>query len=412
MPAEKVIKVLGPIGSFKYLENGRPVAVNGVQLVDLITQITQLPPDTKAITVEIGSLGGSVPVAKAMRDVLKTLGLRMKITTKQVDDIASAGTIIFSAGKERLAARGINPHTGEKFKMMVHNTWIPSTSGNADELQAQADELRMSDQEFVDIYTQDTGITAEAIAPLMKAETFFDADQALALKFATGSYDAGSLQKAAYQPTTKQAMAKKDKSKSAVHALLVALGIETDEKVATAPPAEMVGKPITVDGAAAPDGVYHVMAGVITQVAAMPMEQGAAAGAGAAPAPAASAPAAPAAAAKGGEALTEARVLALIKEAQKKGTKDPDEEEDDEDPVDKLAAAIAKAIGKGQHAAAKGSRSTHQPAAYKPENRDADAKEWDRSFKAGEHVAMRKNEPERWAKLFFAKYGRWPKDAE
>lgn len=407
MPAEKIITVRGPIGSFKYLDNGRPVAINGMQLVDLMTQITQLPSDTKAITVEVGSLGGSVPVAKAMRSVLKTLGLRMKITTKQVDDIASAGTIIFGAGQDRIAARGINPHTGEKFKMMVHNTWIPSTSGNADELQAQAAELRMSDQEFVDIYTEDTGISAEAIAPLMKAETFFDADQALALKFATGTYDVGSLQKAAYQPTTtKQAMAKEKKT-SAIHALLAALGIETGEKVATAPPADLIGKPLMANGAAAPDGVYTCVGGMITQVAAVPMEQQAPAGAAAAPA-AAPASAAPAAAAKG--ELTEERVLALINAAKKKSTKD--EEEEDQDPVDKLAAAIAKAIGQGQHQAAKGSRSFHAPAAYKPENRDADAKEWDRSFKAGEHVAMRKSEPEKWAKLFYAKYGRWPKDVE
>lgn len=36
------------------------------------------------------------------------------------------------------------------------------------------------------------------------------------------------------------------------------------------------------------------------------------------------------------------------------------------------------------------------------------AKEWDRSFKAGEHVTMRKYNPLRWGLLFYAKYGKKP----
>lgn len=34
------------------------------------------------------------------------------------------------------------------------------------------------------------------------------------------------------------------------------------------------------------------------------------------------------------------------------------------------------------------------------------AREWDRSFKAGEHLAMRRENPEKYKKLFFAKYGK------
>lgn len=36
------------------------------------------------------------------------------------------------------------------------------------------------------------------------------------------------------------------------------------------------------------------------------------------------------------------------------------------------------------------------------------AKEWDRSFKANEHVAMKRDNPRKWETLFVAKYGKKP----
>jgi ATP-dependent protease ClpP protease subunit len=408
---ERTIKIRGPIGSFKYLDNGKPVQVNGMQLIDLVTQITQLPPETNALIVEIGSMGGSVPVAKSMRDVLKSVSGRMKVTTRQVDDIASAGTILFGVGKERIAARGINPNTGDKFKMMVHNTWLPQTSGNAEELHAQADSLQLSDAEFVDIYTEDTGVTAEAIAPLMKAETFFDADQAVAIKFATGVYNVG-LQQAAYSTNKKPTAMKGKKTNKALAALASLLGLETDETLGAA--TDLIGKAVMIDGAPAQDYTYTVKGGVITAVEPIAEEEAepaaGAAGTNGKPAPAA--------------AMTEERVLALIQGAGK-GKKKPaatDDDDDDDDAgtgdvIQKLGTAIATAIAQGQRqhkqgqrsgGAPGGSKEFAQPVGYNPTKRDELAKEWDRSFRANEHAAMKRDDREKWETLFFAKYGKMP----
>jgi ATP-dependent protease ClpP protease subunit len=372
---KKIISIIGPIGSFTIVNsNGEKEQINGIQLVDVVAQVTKLPADTKELDVEIGSPGGSVAVAKLIRGFLKGLQSRMTVTTKQVDDIASSGTILFSSGQKRLAAKGINPSTGKKYQFMVHNPWTTHASGNADELQKDVNDMRLTEEEMVGIYQEDTGIDKDAMKPLMTAESFFDADKAVDLKLATGTYEA--LNKAAYNPNQ---MAK-DNEISLVDQLKALLGIKKDNKVATAPPAELTGKAVMIDGKAAVDGVYTVVGGVITALAAVPDAK----------------PADPAGAPAGDTAMSKKdldEVIALIK-SQKS-------EADIEKIVnEKVAAEIVKIK--------KGIKTEHVPVGFTPETKADDAKEWDRSFKAGEHVAMRKDDPEKWTRLYYAKYGKMP----
>lgn len=398
------VRVIGPIGTFAYVdERGKKVQVNGMQLVDLIAQITSLPPDTKELTVEVGGLGGAVPVAKAMRGYLKSIQPRIAVTTKQVDDIASAHTIIFTSGSRRIAAKGINPETGSKFTNMVHNPWIGHTSGDADALEQETASLRLTEQEFIEMYGEDIGISAEAIAPLMKAESFFDADQAVSLKFATETYEA--LNQAAYQ--SKHSM--KGKKKLSFGERLAALlkgEIDGEDQLAAAPPAALMGKPVTIAGVAAVDGVYTVVGGVVTKLEAVEEEQ----------AEDATPPAASGAAGKKGEgqAVTAEQVAAIVAEAMK-GKKAKKEDADDDDDItseERIAIAVAKAINTSVeekfNSLKKGIKTNHVPVGFKPETKLDDAKEWDRSFKANEHAAMKRDEPEKYARLFYSKYGRMP----
>lgn len=392
-------------------ENGKPVKTVGMQLVDFTRQLTRLPEGTKDVTIEVSGMGGSVPVAKAMRSVIKAYAGRINFTSKQIGDIASAHTIVFSAPPKRLAAKGINPETGAPYWMLVHEPWVGHTEGTADDLAAESEDLRVTEDELIAIYQEDTGIDREAIAPLMKVESTFDADMAVDLGFATDTYPA--LNQAAYKSTT---MAKKTTAPTLAQRVLAALGItETSEKVATAPPAALMGKPVVIEGAPAVDGVYTVVGGVITALAPAPEAQAPAAQAAPGAAAAAAAPAATV-------GLTEEKVVALIKELTKKKktkTADPDEdEEDDDQPAagseERIAVAVAKAlntsIDQRFQQFGKSQRATHVPVGFKPENKLEDAKEWDRSFKANEHTAMKRDNPEKWQRLFYAKYGRMPQE--
>jgi ATP-dependent Clp protease protease subunit len=382
---KRTISIIGPIGSFTY--NGEDV--NGVQLVDVVSQVTKYP-DTKELTVEVGSLGGSVTTAKQIRNYLKSLQPRMTVTTKQVDDIASAGTIVFGSGSKRIAAKGINPSTGKPFQFMVHNSWVTHTEGNAEALEKEVADLKLTDEEMTTIYHEDIGISRENITPLMKAESYFDADKAMSLKFATETYEAKN--QAAYMSKETNAS---DKSVWAeILAELKGIGKKKKKKVAVAPPAELMGKQVIVDGKAAVDGVYTVQGGVVTLLAEIP---------------AAGAPAA------GGDATATAKdkeyqeLIALLKElktGKKSKDQEPDDEDEEEDEVvqEKIDKAVAKAIEPFK----KNAKSSHTPAGFNPDKKGDDAKEWDRAFKANEITAMKKDDLPKYQRLFYAKYGRMP----
>lgn len=398
MPKSATISVVGPIGTFTTIQNGKPVKTVGMQLVDLMSQITRLPEDTKEITVRVGGMGGSVPVAKLMRDALKQLQPRIAVTTAQVDDIASAHTIIFSAGSKRKAAKGVNPETNRPYGFLVHNPWIGNTSGDADALAAESADLKLTEEELVAIYQEDTGIAKEAIAPLMKVESVFGADQAVDLKFATETYTATN--QAAYK-TNAMAQPEKKDTKSFVEKLIAFLN-GGENHVNTAPPAELLGKEMMIDGTKAVDGVYTIVGGVITALGEAPAGQPAGA------APAAAAPGAPAGQSKAPVGLTKEEIIALVKEtatAQKDGSQAAPE---GDAAIKQLAALINGAIDTKFDGLKKHIRTDHVPVGFKPENKAEDAKEFDRSFKANEHTAMRKDDPAKYERLFYAKYGRIP----
>lgn len=382
---KKTIAIIGAIGTFAYIKDGKKITVNGVQLADVISQIEALPADTNELIIEMGGLGGSVPVAKAMRNYIKSKQPRLQVTTRQVDDLASANTILFTSGSKREAIdpESINPKTGKPYFVMVHNPYTPHFEGDADAMKAEEKELRASEDEFIAIYQEDTGISKEAIAPLMKAETFLDGNKAVALKLATSTYK--PLAQAAYHQSTMETQ-KDTKDLSVLEQILAYVkSIGGKGKiVAVAPPAELKGKPVLIDGKAAVDGVYTVVGGVITMLAEAPTDNSAApaaAAAGAAPV------------AKADEAKLE-ELLALLKKETKS---DAD-----------IAAEVKKQVDAQVLALKKQIKTDHIPLGFTPEQKTDDVKEWDRSFKANEHAAMRKNDPEKYQRLFYAKYGRMP----
>lgn len=125
------------------------------------------------ITVRINSGGGVAMDGLAIYNALKLHDGKVTIV---VDAAAvSAASLIAMAGDTVQMTAGS--------LMMIHD---PSTVGfgNSDELQAAADILdKMADQ-FASIYAAKAGITTEAARDIMKAETWYTADEAVAAGFA------------------------------------------------------------------------------------------------------------------------------------------------------------------------------------------------------------------------------------
>jgi ATP-dependent protease ClpP protease subunit len=385
---KKTISIVGDIGTFEYLDsNGKVVQVNGIQLEDVISQVERLPSNTSELVIECGGLGGLIDVAKSIRGYLKSISKRITITTKQVSDLASANTIIFTTGSTRLAIddKEINPTTGKPYFIMVHEPLTPHASGNADKLSGVVTALRLDEEDFISMYNEDTGISVEAIRPLMKAETYLSGSKAVDLKIATATYQ--SLKQAAHhKPVHNKPNNTMSKiSKHALDAVLALLSDEDKAKVkkalALAPPAELMGKAVIIDGKAPIDGVYTVVGGVITALESVE-EEGAeptaatpTTAATAAPAPVAAAPVAAAQPAMTSDAI--AKIVA--------------------DQVTAQMTLLKKTI-----------KTDHVPVGFTPETKADDVKEWDRSWKANEHTAMKKNDPEKYQRIFYAKYGKMP----
>lgn len=379
---------MGPIGSFEYTgADGKPVKVNGLQIADVIAQVASLPEKTTELEILIGTPGGLIPVGEAIYNYLLSLRSKYKMTMMQVDDIASIGTVIWFAAENRLAALGINPRTGKDYALQPHNPWRPHTQGDASVHEAEAVKLRAQENRMANFYQEQTGLPLDAIMPIMKADYPFGADKAVALKFATATYE--PLKQAAFQ--LNQPMKPEEKT-SMLKGLLSLLAMDDAPGAATPPPApgaELMNKPVLIDGKAPLDGVYTVKGGVVTAVTAIPA---AAPPAGQAPAPAAQA------------AAATVSFEQLLKDNQKF--------------ADALATTVDTALEKQKKdfdaqlvALKKQMKTSHVPAGpegYNPSTKSEDVKEFNDLHKSGALLALKKSDPDKYQRLHFSRYGVMP----
>jgi ATP-dependent Clp protease, protease subunit len=146
---------------------------NGVQLVDVVSQVRALN-DVDAYEVVITSGGGAVDVGFDIYHYLKSL--KKPITTVAKGVCASIATVIFMSGNKRT----IMPNC----EFMVHN---PSggVQGNADDIESYFKDIKKIENEIIDFYAKALGTTKEAIAPILRDETFLTTEQAVNIGFAT-----------------------------------------------------------------------------------------------------------------------------------------------------------------------------------------------------------------------------------
>lgn len=141
----------------------------GLDAAWLVTRINSAPDD---ITVRINSLGGLVFDGFTIYNALKQSPRKVTI---YIDGVAgSIASVIAMAGDEIIMA--------DNALMMIHKPQ-DGTYGEAPDLRAVADRLDMFQEQLVRIYAERTGMALEELNPLLDAETWMTAQEALSMKF-------------------------------------------------------------------------------------------------------------------------------------------------------------------------------------------------------------------------------------
>jgi ATP-dependent protease ClpP protease subunit len=132
------------------------------------TVVKQIRDATGPITLRINSPGGDVFAARAIQAAIEAHDGEV---TAQVDGYAaSAASLIAVAADKCIMASGAF--------MMIHKAWT-ITLGNSDDLMESASLLEKIDGSLAETYAAKAGGEAAAYAELMRAETWFTAQEAI-----------------------------------------------------------------------------------------------------------------------------------------------------------------------------------------------------------------------------------------
>lgn len=142
---------------------------DGLEASWLVSRIATSPDD---ITVRINSLGGLLFDGFAIYNALRQSPRKVTVI---VDGVAgSIASVIAMAGDRVIMA--------DNAVMMIHKP-NDGTYGDADQLRSTADRLDLLQNQLVQIYAERTGMKPEDLHPLLDAETWMSAQEALAMNF-------------------------------------------------------------------------------------------------------------------------------------------------------------------------------------------------------------------------------------
>jgi len=143
----------------------------GVSAIGIIKELLAI--DAPVIHLRINSPGGDVFAARAIEQAIREHPSQV---IAHIDGYAAS-----AASYIALAADEVHIAQGGFF--MIHKAWTVAW-GNADELIDAAALLEKIDESLVKTYADRTGQDAEQIRDWMRAETWFDADEAVQHGFA------------------------------------------------------------------------------------------------------------------------------------------------------------------------------------------------------------------------------------
>lgn len=150
---------------------------SGVTAKSVRDELAKFDKDSE-ILVRIKSPGGAVDHAVAIKTMLDQWKGPVNV---QIDGLAaSAASFIAMAGENITIAEGS--------LFMIHNPWTV-VAGNATELRKVADIIDKLGVDLTKSYAKRSGKTAEELAQLMDAETWYTADEAIEHGFADSKVD-------------------------------------------------------------------------------------------------------------------------------------------------------------------------------------------------------------------------------
>lgn len=144
-----------------------------VTLLDVISQVKKQEALT-SLEVNINSIGGFVDEGMQIYNYLK--GLQIPITTVASGVCASIATVIFLAGNKRQVLEGT--------KFMIHAPKVkPADHYNSAELKQFSDALNKIEKEIIQVYTENTTMSADEVQALLQKDTYMNLEQLTALGF-------------------------------------------------------------------------------------------------------------------------------------------------------------------------------------------------------------------------------------
>lgn len=173
---EATLNIYGDITSWEWYPGD-------VSSYTLSKQLENIEADV--IHVYINSYGGEVAEGLAIYNSLKRH--KAKIITHADGFACSIASVIFMAGDERIMSTAS--------LLMIHNAWT-YTSGNANELRKQADDLDVITQASVNAYMAEINISEEELKQLLDDETWLSPQPALEMNFCTSIVNEKDTEKA------------------------------------------------------------------------------------------------------------------------------------------------------------------------------------------------------------------------
>lgn len=166
------VYIFGDIASERGGLSGLLQASSDQSSYGLVNQIARIPEDY-AITVHVNSNGGELKEGLGIYNTLK----ERDVTTICEGFAASAGSVIFAAGKRRI----MQPAS----LLFIHQASMEA-GGNADDFQKYADDLKVITDAAVAAY-KESGIkvTDEELSAMLKRETWITPQDAVRMGFAT-----------------------------------------------------------------------------------------------------------------------------------------------------------------------------------------------------------------------------------
>lgn len=130
-----------------------------------------------AIYISINSCGGYVDVAQKM--VVALIDLKMKsnlpIICTNSGNVMSSATLIWCLGDTRI-------WDDSKGEFLIHNPWM-TTTGDAEQLRNNAEQLEQLQNEFAEMYSDVTGIPVDAVLEIMSYDEPIGSEDMITLNF-------------------------------------------------------------------------------------------------------------------------------------------------------------------------------------------------------------------------------------